>query len=143
MHYDLDLVGQLCREIGLPAHTSDHRVEIDLGGGAVLAFQNTERDEDCLIGLLATNATPERIVVGWHTHDDHLTFVDAHGCRIKLDYLDLLTCLKEGRVLVCEREVEGQTVERWLIHSEYNDEFTHLEKGERIIVRRVATRAAE
>lgn len=142
MRYDLDLVGQLCREIGLPTHTSDHRVEIDLGGGTVLVFQNTERDEDCLIGLLATNATPERIVVDWHTHWDHATFMDARGYKIKLNYLDLLTSLAEGRVLVCERHIEGQTVERWLVHGEYT-EFTHLEKGERIIVRRVATRAAE
>jgi hypothetical protein len=39
-------------------------------------------------------------------------------------------------VLVCEREIEGLTVDRWLVHSEYNDEFTYLEEGERIIVRR-------
>jgi hypothetical protein len=27
-------------------------------------------------------------------------------------------------------------VDRWLVHSEYNDEFKYLEEDERIIVRR-------
>ena len=134
MRYDLDLVNQLCREIGLPASmNTDSRVEIDLGRGAVLCFQNEEREEDCLIGFLS---------MPWHTHDD-LTFVDARGNYINLDYLNLLTGLKEGRVLVCEREMQGRTLDRWLVHSEYNDEFKYLEEGERIIVRRATIQAAE
>ena len=133
MRYDLDLVNQLCREIGLPASmNTDSRVEIDLGRGAVLCFQNEEREEDCLIGFLS---------MPWHTHDD-LTFVDARGNYINLDYLNLLTGLKEGRVLVCEREMQGRTLDRWLVHSEYNDEFKYLEEGERIIVRRATIQAA-
>ena len=134
MRYDLDLVNQLCREIGLPASmNTDSRVEIDLGRGAVLCFQNEEREEDCLIGFLG---------MAWHTHDD-LMFVDARGNYVNLDYLNLLTGLKEGRVLVCEREMQGRTLDRWLVHSEYNDEFKYLEEGERIIVRRATIQAAE
>ena len=133
MRYDLDLVSQLCREIGFSASmNTDSRVEIDLGRGAVLCFQNEEREEDCLIGFLS---------MPWHTHDD-LTFVDARGNYINLDYLNLLTGLKEGRVLVCEREMQGRTLDRWLVHSEYNDEFKYLEEGERIIVRRATIQAA-
>ncbi len=127
MRYDLDLVTQLCREIGLPVHAAtNRRVEVDLGRGAVLCFENLEREEDCLVGFLG---------MPWHAHDN-LMFVDAQGNCTELDYLNLLTGLREGRVLVCEREVEGQTADRWLVHSEYNDEFGHLEQGERIIVRR-------
>ena len=134
MRYDLDLVSQLCREIGFSASmNTDSRVEIDLGRGAVQCFQNEEREEDCLIGFLS---------MPWHTHDD-LTFVDARGNYINLDYLNLLTGLKEGRVLVCEREMQGRTLDRWLVHSEYNDEFKYLEEGERIIVRRATIQAAE
>ena len=134
MRYDLDLVSQLCREIGFSASmNTDSRVEIDLGRGAVLCFENEEREEDCLIGFLS---------MPWHTHDD-LMFVDARGNYVNLDYLNLLTGLKEGRVLVCEREVQGRTVDRWLVHSEYNDEFKYLEEGERIIVRRATIQAAE
>ena len=73
----------------------------------------------------------------WHVHDD-LMFADGRGYYIELDYLNLLTGLKEGQVLVCEREVENRTVDRWLVHSEYNDEFKCLEAGEQIIVRRAS-----
>ncbi|MBA4033601.1 MAG: hypothetical protein C0480_03210 [Bradyrhizobium sp.] len=132
MPYDLDLVNQLCREIGLIARAeTDRRVEVDLGRDAVLCFQNAEREEDCLIGFLGTP---------WHTHDN-LMFADARGNYVELDYLNLLTGLKEGRVLVCEREVKGQIVDRWLVHREYSDEFKYLEEDERIIVRRGLHRA--
>jgi len=46
-------------------------------------------------------------------------------------------------VLVCEREVAGRTVDRWLVHCEYNDEFKYLEEGERIVARRAVIQAAE
>ena len=97
---------------------------------AVLCFQNAEKDEDCLIGF---KGTP------WHTHDN-LMLADAHGNYVELNYLDLVTGLKEGRVLVSEREVDGRLVDRWLIHSEFNDEFRYLEEGERIVVRRATAR---
>jgi hypothetical protein len=129
MRYDLELIDTLCRELGLPAHAAEERVEVDLGQGAVLCFENAEREEDCLIGFLDTP---------WHTHDD-LIFTDACSNYIELDYLDVLIGLKEGRVLVCEREIEGRTDDRWLTHCEYNDELKYLEEGERIIIRRAAT----
>jgi hypothetical protein len=77
----------------------------------------------------------------WHVHDNFM-FVDARGNYIEIDYLDLLTGLKEGRVLVCEREVKGRTVDIWLVHSEYNDELKYLEQGERIIARRATVQLA-
>lgn len=127
MRCELDLVNQLCREIGLMVQmdTAD-RVEIDLGRNAVLCFQNAEREDDCLIGFLG---------MPWHVHDN-LIFVDARGNYIELDYLNLLTGLKDGRVLIREREVKGRTEDLWPVHSDYNDEFKYLEEDERIIVRR-------
>lgn len=127
MRYDLELVTELCREVGLSARMeSGQRVDIDLGQGAILCFQNAEREEDCLIGFLG---------MPWHAHDK-LMFGDSRGYYVELDYLNLLTGLMDGRVLLCEQEVAGRTVDRWLVHSEYNDEFKYLEEGERIIVRR-------
>ena len=127
MRYDLNLVYDLCRETGFSVRMAgDQRVEVDLGQGAVLCFKNAEREEDSLIGFLGT---------AWHVHD-RLVFVGARGHYVELDYLDLIVGLKEGRVLVCELEFESRTVDRWLTHSEYNDEFKQLEDGERIVVRR-------
>jgi len=126
MRYDLDQIERLFREAGWTAYITDQRVKIDLGQGAILCFQNAEREDDCLIGFLDTP---------WHTHDD-LMFADGHGNCIELSNLDLAAALKEGRVLICEQEMQGWIVDRWLIHSECNDEFKYLLEGERIIARR-------
>ena len=164
MRYELDLIYELCREIGLSArmlagrlryapYAGCQRVEVDLGQGAVLCFQNSDHEPDCLIGFLTLgpcgaandNRNAEDYEFGgvdWHTHFDHLTFTDARGYYVKLDYLDLVVGLKEGRILICEREVEGRTADRSLIHSEYAD-FRYHQEGERIVVRRAVTHPAE
>ncbi len=126
MRYDLALICEFCREIGLSARIdADQRVEVDLGYGAILCFQNADCEEDCLIGFFGTP---------WHTHDE-LT-VGTTSTSIEFDYLDLLVGLKQGVLLICEREVDGRIADRWLIHNEHNDEFKYIEEGERIIVRR-------
>ena len=101
-------------------------MEIDLGDSGLLCFQNAEQERDSLIGF---RGTP------WHTHDD-LTFVDGRGHYVELDYIDLLTGLAEGKVLICERLREGKLMDRWLIHRDYNDVFKYMETGEQIIARR-------
>ena len=128
MRYDLELVSQFCREIGLLASPpSGQVVEVDLGQGAVLYFENAAHaEDDCAIGFVG---------VASHFHGDP-SFMDARGNHIEMDYLDLLIGLKDGSVLICELEVDGRTSERWLIHSKYNDEFGYMQEGERIIVRR-------
>src|SRR5690348_10599438 len=132
MRYDLDLIERLFREAGLVPHIADQRVEVDLGQGAVLCFQNAEREEDCLLGFLDTP---------WHVHHD-LMFADGHGNCVELNYLDLPVALKEGRVLICESEMRGRIVDRWLIHSDCNDELKYVEETERIVARRAMIHAA-
>jgi len=132
MPYDLDLICELCEELGLPARLHDERcVEIDLGDSGLLCFQNAEQERDSLIGF---RGTP------WHTHDD-LTFVDGRGYHVELDYLGLLTGLAEGEILICERLHDGKLMDRWLIHRDYNDVFKYMETGEQIVARRATTRA--
>ena len=110
MSYDLNLVQQLCREIGLPARIIDvHYLGVDLGEGAVLCFQNAESEADCLIGFPAE----VRGTYAWHLHDP-IQFGDHRG-YIELCYLDLVVALKEGRVLVCERQMDvGSLNGGWL-----------------------------
>jgi hypothetical protein len=92
MSYDLNLVQQLCREIGLSAQTIDiHHLGVDLGEGAVLRFQNAQSEEDCLVGFPAD----VRGKYAWHIHDP-IQFGDHRG-YIQLCYLDLIVALKEGR----------------------------------------------
>jgi hypothetical protein len=97
-----------------------------LGDGAVLLLENHETEDDCSIGFLGTP---------WHGHGG-LMFVDSRGYYVDLDYLNLLTGLKDGDILVCEREVDGEIVDRYLMHSRYNNEFRNMPPRERLIVRR-------
>src|SRR5258705_6200365 len=132
MRYDLDLIRDLCNELGLPAQVDAGKcVDIDLGEGAILRFLNAEVEDDCRVGFLDTP---------WHTHGDFM-FADARGNYVTLDYLDLLTALKEGRVLICEQRVENRVLDRWLVHQGYNDEFQYVQEGERIVVRRASSDA--
>ena len=134
MRYDLGTILQLCEELGLSAiMRSDQRIDIGLGQGVTLYFQNADRDEDCLMGFLD---------VAWHTHGDVL-FADAHGNSIELNYLDVLVGLSDGQVLVCELQSGGRAVDRLLIHSKYSDEFRHLRLDEQIVVRRAAIQAPD
>jgi hypothetical protein len=129
MHYDLELLGEFCRECGLAMRQPDEStLEVFLGDGAILCFRNAEREEDCLVGF---SDTP------WHAHGD-LMFADARGHAVELGPLDILSGLSAGEVLLCERDLQGAIVDRWLVHRQYNDEFGHLDHGERIIVRRAA-----
>ena len=131
MRYDIRRIYQACLDLGLAAQSvSDQSIEINLGHGAVLLFQNDDQDEDCLMGF---QDTP------WHTHDD-LMFADARGNYVELNYLDLLRALREGLVLICELRTDGILVDRSLIHSEYNDEFRFLRQGDQVSVRRAVPR---
>ena len=137
MSYDLDLVQQLCRQVGLSARITDvNHVDVDLGQDVVLCFQNAESEADCLIGFPAH----VRGQYEWHKHDP-IQFGDDRG-YIELDYLDLVVALKQGRVLICERQMDGRIVDRWLTHREYilaEFDFQDLQEGERIVLRRAPT----
>lgn len=86
-----------------------------MGGDAILCFSNGALEQDCLIEFKDSSGT----WTPWHHHDEFLA-TDRQGYFIELNYLDLLTGLKEGKVLVCERWKSGLLEDRWLIHSEFN-----------------------
>ena len=73
----------------------------------------------------------------WHTHGG-MMFANAQGYYIELEYLDVVIGLKEGQALVCERIVNDCVVNRWLTHHKLNDELSHMEQGERLVIRRAA-----
>ena len=130
MRYDLDLIHQLCEEVGLRSSTSSpDELAIELTESVRLTFRNAGQDEDRLVGF---NGTP------WHTHGDFI-FVDGRGNYVETDYLDVIAGLADGRILVCELSKSGVIADRWLIHRDYNDEFKHMELGERISVWRPTT----
>jgi hypothetical protein len=134
MRYDLAMLSEYCLEIGLDAAMPDEAtLQISLGDDTVLCFRNDDRDYDCLMGFAGTP---------WHAHGE-LMFCDSGGRYIQLDPLGVLGGLRDGSVLICTLELENKLVDRWLVHKEYNDEFGHLEPGERIIVCRARIGASD
>ena len=128
MRYDLDMIGDLCRELGLrTVARSSNEVAVELEEGVVLRFVNGEREEDSLVGFEGGE---------WHYHDDFMCS-DRHGFHIELGYMDVLTGLADGEVLLCEQWVRGELRERSLVHRDYVDEFRYMEEDEEIRIRRV------
>jgi hypothetical protein len=127
MCYDLKLIHELCQELGFRSSVrTGELLAIELSGDCVLVFQNAEREDDCLV---AFEGTP------WHTHDAFV-FDDGRGYYTEMDYLDVVSGLKDGRILVCERWLAERLVDRWLIHRDFNDEYKHMDTGEEVRVYR-------
>jgi hypothetical protein len=132
MRYDLELIHQLCQEIGFSSVVeSKELIKIQLSSAMVLCFQNSEKEEDCLVCF---EGAP------WHTHDD-IIFSNAQGMFTELSYLDIISGLDDGQILVCERLLQTKVMDRWLIHRDYNDinnEFKYMAAGEELKVIRVS-----
>jgi hypothetical protein len=127
MRYDLGMIRDLCGELGLrSAARSTDEVAIELDEGVVLTFVNAEREEDSFVGFEGGE---------WHYHDD-LQCSDRHGVHVELGYLDVLTGLADGSVLICEEWVHGELRERSLVHRDYVDAFRYMQAGEEIRIRR-------
>lgn len=128
MHYDLLLVKELCDEVTFKASMrKEDEVAIEFDEDTTLYLKNIETD-DCLIGF---DGTP------WHHHGD-LQFSDSRGYYTDVSYLDMVTDISLGKILVCELWESGKLKDRYLIHCEYNDEFRYMQSNEKIVVRSFA-----
>lgn len=134
MRFDLEMVSDLCEEVGLEVvRRSPDDVAICLEPGVVLMFLNAPKDDDCLIGFEGTQ---------WHTHEG-LMCSDRHGHYVELSYLDVVTGLADGTLLLCEQWLRGELAGRWLVHRDFVDEFRFLQDGEELRFRSVSkSRAA-
>lgn len=114
MRYDLELVLELCQQLGLRAERrAPNEVAVELGPQTTLLVLNADAELDCRIEFEET---------GWHFHD-LLCCADRHGRFVELDLLSVLSGLADGSVLVCERHVEGKLLEQSLVHRDFVDEF--------------------
>ena len=133
MRFDLAMVSELCADVGLQCVLrSPEEAAVQLEPGVTLLFQNAPNDDDCLVGFEGTQ---------WHIHDG-LTCSDRHGFYVELNYLDLVSGLADGTVLVCEQWLRGELADRSLVHRDFVDEFRFLENGEEIRIRPVSKRRA-
>jgi hypothetical protein len=132
MAYDLGLVETLFEGVKVLsfAKTSDV-LEVELAPGVFLCFVNAKDDNESLIGF---KGTP------WHFHGD-ICFADNHGNAVEMSYGDIILGLAEGKVLICERLVNGAVIDRHLTHADFADEFRFMESGEELRVKRLEKRA--
>jgi hypothetical protein len=132
MRFDLEMICELCSEVGLHCiRRSSDEVMIRLEAEAKLLFCNEPNDDDSFIGF---EGTP------WHTHDE-LMCSDRHGYHIELNFLDVISGIADGTVLICELWVCGKLADRWLVHRDFVNEFRHLQNGDEIRVRPVSKKA--
>ena len=131
MRYDLEMVSDLCDEVGLHCvRRSDDEVAVQLESEVILSFLNATNDDDCIIGFEGTQ---------WHIHDS-LMCPDRHGSYVELNYLDIISGLADGTILICELWECEKLTDRWLVHRDFVDEFRHLQDGDEIRVRPVPKR---
>lgn len=127
MRYDLELILEMCQDVGFSAQRrTEQEIAVHLHEGATLLFVNSDGC-DAIMGL---DGTP------WHTHGE-LECSDRHGSCTCVDYLDVITGLADGTVLLCERWIGGALSDRWLVHRDYVDEFRFMESGDEIRIRRI------
>jgi hypothetical protein len=130
MRYDIGFIEELCLELGFPTSRSPRtkrlaeRLDLRLGNDIVLCFENAELDQDCLIGFAGTP---------WHAHGD-LEFADKHGNSVTVNYVDMLSGLADGQILICERWSRNNLSDRWLIHRDCNDETRYLNENDEMRV---------
>lgn len=141
MRFDLAMVSELCGEVGLSCvRRSADEVAVHLGDGITLLFQNVATEYTGEGGATATNEDDNLIGfegAQWHTHDG-LMCSDRHGFYVELSYLDVVSGLADGTVLICEQWLHGELADRWLVHREFVDEFRYLQNGEEIRIRSVS-----
>ena len=129
MIYDLKIIAELSKEVGFDkVKTTEDSVEIEIFENTILVFQNIGDGTDSLIGFIGTP---------WHCHGD-LMFSGSEGRYIEMQYIDIISAIKKGDVLICELHNNGVLKDRYLVHKKLVDEFNYMEPGDEIRVRQCA-----
>jgi len=127
MRYNLELIHGLCEKWELYSNFKiDGLLAIELCKDVALFFRNHPEEDDCLVGF---EGAP------WHAHGDFM-FADSHGNDTEMDYLSVVSVLKDGLILVGGQWLNGRLMDRWLIHRHYDDLFKFIDRGEEIRVSR-------
>ncbi|MCA8974919.1 MAG: hypothetical protein KDC98_09360, partial [Planctomycetes bacterium] len=113
MRLDLNMVAQLGAEMGMAVRdVPPDEVDLVLEPDVVLVFRNLPGPpSEGLVGFEG---------FGWHFHGD-LQCSDPRGYFVEMSYLDIITGLANGAVLICELVVDGRPRERWLVHRDCVD----------------------
>lgn len=125
--FDLQLVAQLCEQLGIECSLVEpEKLQMRFVCGATIEFANLP-STDAMIGCPDT---------GWHVHEV-LPCSDPQGYGINIDYLNVVSGIADGSVLVCELYTNGSLITRSLVHKKYVDEFQYLDSGDEVKIRRL------
>ncbi|MBV1872531.1 MAG: hypothetical protein KUG83_08295 [Gammaproteobacteria bacterium] len=129
MIYDLKLIAELSKELGFnKVKSTEDLVEIEIFENASLVFQNIDGGTDSLVGFRDAPS---------HSHGD-MMFSGPEGRYIEMPYVDIISEIRKGKVLVCELHNSGILKDRFLVHKDLVDEFKYMEPGDEIRVRQCA-----
>ncbi len=129
MYYDLDILEELSLELGFASNRiSSDDLEITLIDDIILVFRNLRDEEDTVSGIKGTPS---------HTHGK-LILMTGDSTYIKLDELDVLQGIKNGDILINERYVNNELIDRWLSHKKEKIDLKYIEPGEELRIKRLA-----
>ncbi len=129
MYYDLDILEELCHELGFTSNRiSSDDLEITLIDDIVLVYRNLRDEEDSVCGIKGTPS---------HTHGK-LILITGDSTYIELNELDVLQGIKNGDILINERYVNNELLDRWLSHKKEKIDLKYIEPGEEIRIMRLA-----
>ena len=125
MQYDLDILFELSKEMGLNVSSfTEDQLVLELDSENKLCFYNFAED-DCLIGFLG---------VPNHFHGD-ASFMGTNGYYIDVPYIDIISGIANGEILVCERWLGSEVQDRGLIHAEYCGGFSYMDPNETFVIK--------
>lgn len=125
MHYRLDELATLARELNLPTRRVDsYRLDVTIENGCVLAFCNLPTENDTLVGF---DGTP------WHSHGV-VQFLTGDATYVDCDELAILVGLGTGELVVVSRARDGQLCDRWIAHRNERLDLQHIQPGEELRV---------
>lgn len=126
--YDLEALEEFALELGFaPSCISPDELRVQVLDGQ-LVFQNLRSEEDTVAGFIGTSSH-------WH---GKLILMTGEAEYVELNELDILQGLRRGEILVSERYLNMELIDRWLIHRKNKVDLKYIETGEEIRIKRIA-----
>ncbi len=128
MKYDFLFITDYFKDYNVTIENNNNEfLEITLEKGTTICFHNAENENDSLI-----------VFIGglWHCHDD-LIFSDINGFYTELNYIDFLSEIINGNILICSRYVDGKIIDIYPLHKDYFNEFKYMQSGEELRIKKL------
>lgn len=128
MKYDFNFLEDYFKDYNVTINIDgDTSFKITLDQEVTIYFQNAENEDDLLIAFVNGE---------WHCHGD-IIFSGKNGYYISLNYIDFISEIIEGNVLICLLYSAGKLKDIFPIHKNYFDELDYMEFGEELRIKKL------